>query len=260
MKRPGPQKLIAALFSAFLIINGIVLLLGGFFNPGDFVIYFMCIPSAVVLLPSGMIGSRIKRICRLAVCVLLIFTAVYTIFLYGACLALKPSGNEKVGIVLGAALVNDEPGDELSLRCDAGYDWAGGDYDRILVTSGGQGEKDNISQGEAMKEYIVQKGMSPVRIIPETKSVNTEQNMALSLDVLEKEGINPSDGIVIITGGYHIFRAWAYARWAGFENISAYPSRVRVFALLPDMYREAMATVKLLLRLAGIMDPSPVAI
>lgn len=258
MKRLSVIDTVIALFSVFLIINGIVLLLGGFFNPGDFVIYFMSIPSLFVLLPSRITGIRIKRICRRAVSILLILTAVYTAFLYGACIALRPDGSERIGIVLGASLVNDVPGDELSLRCDAGYDWVSLDDGRILVTSGGRGEHDNISQGEAMKDYIVHKGTAAERILAEKKSVNTEQNMALSLEVLKKAGYSPSDGIVIISGGFHIFRAWAYARWAGFENISAYPSRVRMFALLPDMYREAMATVKLILRLTGVLRPAQV--
>ena len=253
------RETITKLFSAFLIINGIVLIIGRFFNPGDFLIYLMMIPSLFVLFPSKRIGRRIKRGSEALVLILFVLTTVYTVFLYGACIALKPSGDEAVGIVLGASLVNDEPGDELSLRCDAGYDWASQKDGRILVTSGGRGEKDSLSQGEAMKRYIVKKGLGTERILPEEKSVNTEQNMILSLQTLIQAGYDESEPVVIISGGYHIFRSWCYAKWAGFENISAYPSRVRVFALLPDMYREGMATVKLLLRLAGVIRPAPIA-
>ncbi|MBO4359412.1 MAG: YdcF family protein [Eubacteriaceae bacterium] len=259
MHNLSAKKIITCAFAAFLITNTLVNLFGGYFNPGDFVVYFMSIPSVLVLVPNRFTGRKIKRICEILLMGLFILTVMYTVFLYGACLALRLSGDEKVGLVLGASLVDDVPGPELSLRCDAGYLWAKEDPERILIPTGGTGEKDHVSQGEAMGDYMAQRGIAPERIYPESRSVNTEQNMKLSLELMRELGYTEEEPIVIISCGYHIFRSWCYARWAGFENISAYPSRVRVFALLPDMYREAMATVKLLLRLTGIMKPAPVA-
>lgn len=83
----------------------------------------------------------------------------------------------------------------------------------IFVPSGGQGSDEIISEGEAMRRYLLEQGIPEEQIMPETKSTNTYQNMKFS-----KELINDSDAKVIFsTTNYHVFRSGIFAAQTGLK-------------------------------------------
>ncbi len=69
-----------------------------------------------------------------------------------------------------------------------------------------------------MKTYLVEKGIDPDRIYTEEKSVNTHENIAFAKEVIEEEGL--IEDIVIITDGFHQYRASLIAEKQGIESYS----------------------------------------
>lgn len=53
-----------------------------------------------------------------------------------------------------------------------------------FVPSGGQGPDECMAEGDAIRNYLISKGIPDSRILPETRSVNTLQNMRFSKEIL----------------------------------------------------------------------------
>ena len=72
-----------------------------------------------------------------------------------------------------------------------------------------------------MKDWLVEKGISPDRIYMEDKSVNTEENLSFSKKIIDENGL--PQRITIVTDGFHQLRADILAERIGIEsrNISA---------------------------------------
>ena len=85
----------------------------------------------------------------------------------------------------------------------------------VFVPSGGRGRNEVISEGEAMKRYLIEQGISEEQIMPETESTNTAENMRFSRRLIEERSKNAK--VVFSTTNYHVFRSGVISRQAGFE-------------------------------------------
>ncbi len=87
--------------------------------------------------------------------------------------------------------------------------------DLIFVTSGGQGSDEVISESEAMKRYLMEKGIAEDHILKEELSTSTFENMKFSkAKIEEKNGKEKSAAanVAFSTTNYHVFRSGLYAR------------------------------------------------
>lgn len=108
------------------------------------------------------------------------------------------------------------------------------------VLSGGKGEGEQISEAEAMYRYLTEHGIFRDRLIRETHSTNTKENLDFSL---EKIGdLNKSVGVV--TNNFHVFRGVAIGKKCGCRDICGIPSRYRSWRLLIYIPREILAVIK----------------
>lgn len=88
----------------------------------------------------------------------------------------------------------------------------------VFVPSGGQGDDEVISEGEAMERYLVSQGVDAERIAREDRSVNTYENMKLSRQVIESRGEDIKQvKIAFSTTNYHVFRGYILSRKCGFD-------------------------------------------
>ena len=85
----------------------------------------------------------------------------------------------------------------------------------IFVPSGGKGEDEIIAEAEAMKNYLIEKGINPQDIIVENKSKNTLQNMEFSKQKIDED--NKDGKIIFSTTNYHVFRSGVIANKAGID-------------------------------------------
>ena len=102
----------------------------------------------------------------------------------------------------------------------------------LLVMTGGDGV------GDAMKEAAIAAGVPGEAILVEGDSKSTLQN---ALFTAELEGVDPEAAVLLVTQKYHLPRAHASFRWAGFgdvTNVAANPEGGLQFS--PELLWEAV--------------------
>ena len=120
-------------------------------------------------------------------------------------------------IILGAGLKGDTVSLSLMKRLEKGVDYLNKYNDTEVVVSGGQGFEEKISEAEAMKRYLIRRGIDSNRILMEDRSTSTMENFKFSKKVLAKIGDKNTADITIITNDFHMLRAKMLARRNGFE-------------------------------------------
>ena len=84
-------------------------------------------------------------------------------------------------IVLGAQMKPAGPSAVLKFRLDAAYEYLTVNEGTICVVSGGQGSNEPCTEAEGMYQYLVEKGISPERILLEDQSTDTSENIAYKI-------------------------------------------------------------------------------
>ncbi|MCL0318956.1 YdcF family protein [Apilactobacillus xinyiensis] len=161
------------------------------------------------------------------------------------CLLYRPKKNKDYIIVLGSGLINgNQVSPLLAARINKGINFMqqqiqSGQKAPVLICSGGQGKDETISEGAAMREYALSKGVPENLVMAETKSKNTLQNMQFSKKIIESKNINPNNGI-FVSNNYHIYRASGYARISGL-NINGIGAKTSYFFIPNAIIREYIA-------------------
>lgn len=109
-----------------------------------------------------------------------------------------------------------------------------------FVPSGGKGNDEIISEADAMKNYLIEQGISQKQIIIENKSTNTYENIKFSNKIITKENKQPV--IAFCTSNYHVFRAGNIASNQGIyiEGIGA---KTKTYYWINAFIREFVATL-----------------
>ena len=232
------------LLAVLLIAYSVGLVLTSNFNMGNLMVWLL---TAGVTLAAFAPAGLWDWLCgkgRVVGVLLAVGLAVYAALLvFVACsgYANPPAGNEQVVVVLGAGLWRDKPSRLLQYRLDKAYEYAAAHPDVLVVTSGGQGRDEWVPEGQAMRDYLVQKGLAPERVLAECASTSTEENFAFSLALLREHGFDETAPIVYVSNAFHCYRAGKYAAMAGFAHATALPAGTPLQSILPCYLREALA-------------------
>lgn len=168
---------------------------------------------------------------------LLFFAAVEGMILKGA--LTSPKSAQDYVIVLGAHVRASGPSRALALRLDKAAEYASAHPDTIFIVSGGQGANEPCTESSAMKQYLVEAGVPQTRILEESRSTNTRENLVFSRQMI------PEDASVgIISNGFHICRALHLAEKLGYRNISGIPAKSDLATQPANLLREFFAVVK----------------
>jgi len=126
-------------------------------------------------------------------------------------------------VVLGAGLIR---GERVSPLLAARLDLGRRHYERsraagretVIITSGGQGPDEKLSEAEAMARYLVDAGVDPEHVLKEDRSTDTRENLEFSSAVLE--GAAVTGDIAVATNNYHAFRSATLMRTTGIPGYS----------------------------------------
>ena len=149
-------------------------------------------------------------------------------------------------IVLGAGVNGTEPSLSLYNRLTAAEEWLNNHPNSIAVLSGGQGEKEEISEAECMYRWLMGRGISPARLYKEDASENTRENFYYSAELLKilNNGELP-DKVAVVSSEYHLYRAKAFAELAGIEAVCI-PAKTTYPVLRFNYFiREGVAVLRL---------------
>ncbi len=120
-----------------------------------------------------------------------------------------PLNEIKCVMVLGCHVNGDKPSEMLEDRLKEALVLLKENPEAVCVVSGGQGRGENISEGECMRVWLEENGISPDRIYTEVKSTSTNENFSFSKAIFERLGI--TDKIAVVTNEFHQYRAKLYA-------------------------------------------------
>ena len=144
-------------------------------------------------------------------------------------------------IVLGCGLNSDgTPSHTLQNRLDGCIDYHKNNPDSYIVVTGAVSRFGNMTEGAAMKKYLVDNGITENKILVDEKATNTKENFEYSLQLLDAVGVN-SENVVFVTNSFHIFRARNYALQAGFKDINVLSVKTDRAVFLPAVIREVCA-------------------
>jgi len=121
----------------------------------------------------------------------------------------EPKYNKDYIIILGSQIRKDGSLTPLLQgRVDRALDFRKNQLDKTgkdlkFIPSGGKGNDEVISESEAIKEYLLEKGIKAKDIIVENKSKNTYENIKFSTNLIKDKKAN----ICFSTTNYHVLRA-----------------------------------------------------
>lgn len=146
-------------------------------------------------------------------------------------------------IVLGSGLKN---GDELSYvllrRLNTALEIIENSPEVTVIVSGGKGPDEDISEAEAMRNYLVSKAVNSNHILLEDKSTSTAENLLYTHNLMKSDG-SSFGRIALVTNDYHSFRAKYLARKNGLE-VDSISSKTAMMVRINYMIREYYACIK----------------
>lgn len=119
-------------------------------------------------------------------------------------------------IVLGAQVRGSTVSAILAERLDATLTFMEENPSAIVVVSGGRGPGEDVTEAQAMYDYLVAHGADPARIRMEDQARDTEENLRYSQAVLSEAGLENAT-VTIITSEFHLARALFLAGAMGID-------------------------------------------
>ncbi len=141
---------------------------------------------------------------------------------------------EEYVLVLGAKANNGKLSKTLINRLDTTIEYLNKHKTAKAVLCGGKEDNNEYSQAEYMQRYLIEKGIPKERLIAETESKNTFENIKFALEKLDKK---PSE-IMVISSDYHLFRARSPLAPISFTIKSAlkYPNSIKTIEKSKEIF------------------------
>lgn len=178
-------------------------------------LFLLCLP-AIRALVRRLGERREKALIRLFWAAVAITVAVSgTEFILIRQNAVPREAPEKaVVIVLGAQVRDSRPTLILEGRIRAAAEYLSAHPGSLCIASGGRGPDEDISEAKCIRNTLVERyGIDPERIFLEDKSYNTAQNLSNCAEIISGKGL--SEDVVLVTDGFHMFRAGLIAGRVG---------------------------------------------
>lgn len=147
-------------------------------------------------------------------------------------------------IVLGAQVRGDRVSIALANRLEAAQEYLAENPRTVAVLSGGQGPGENLTEAQAMYDWLTEKGIDGERLILEDVSTDTWENMVNSR---AKIGTNRVS-VGIVTNNFHVYRGTMLAKCAGFADAHGIAGPSHTVMQLHYLVREGLALAKDILK------------
>lgn len=128
-------------------------------------------------------------------------------------------GTADNAIVLGLALRNGQPTEDLICRVDTAVKFSNENPGATLILTGGNPNEEGKTEAEVMKELLIERGIPEDRMVLEDRAEITIDNFRNTANI-----VDPAEPIVLISSDYHMDRAVRTAEDAGFTDIIRRPA------------------------------------
>lgn len=143
-------------------------------------------------------------------------------------------------IVLGAAVVGDEPTPVFAARIDHAIDLYREGMVDIIIFTGARSPEDELSEAEAARRYALARGVPADAILTEEASRITSENIANAAQIMRQHDLVSA---LVVSDPPHMLRSVRMARDAGIDAASSPTptSRYQTLATqLPFIARETV--------------------
>ena len=111
---------------------------------------------------------------------------------------------------------------------------------QLIITCGAQGVDEPMPEGEAMRDWLVARGVPAQAIVPETASFNTRENLLHAREIMQARGLTRA---LVVTSDYHVPRALALCTQLGIPS-SGVGSPSEPAYWVKNHAREALSWIK----------------
>lgn len=176
--------------------------------------------SVASAMPERPPRSRARRI------VLLVLATIVTGWLASAMLVLWFATEDRAApadaiVVLGAAQYRGRPSPVLRRRLDHAIALYQRGIAPRLVLTGGIAEGDTASEAAVSRTYAMRRGVPDSAILLENAGRTTHQSIRAVASLLDARELTSA---VVVSDGFHLFRAWTSARHHGL-SVRTSPAR-----------------------------------
>ncbi len=241
------KKIIKALliiFGSLLIFNALLMSVMSNINAGIIAEFLL---GAVIFLYGVLLEKFVPKIPKWLRAVFWCSVGTVTVFvtvLLGLGVTDTVTGSEDAVVVLGSGIRGELLTVGLKNRLDCAVEMYEDNPDIVIVVSGGQGPQEDITEALAMERYLLSRKIPQENIIKEEQATSTYENFVYSKQILDKK-FGENYKTAYVTNDYHIYRAGALAKIAGFGNLTHSHSTTVWYTVIPSCMRECMAVVKL---------------
>ena len=191
-------------------------------------------------LAENTFGTTLYAIVGAAVVYILSLMSIYTLSAILNLIHLKKNRGADYIMVLGCGVIGTRVPPLLAARIEKGMELLRYNPGAVLILSGGQGPGEAVSESEAMTAYAVEKGVDKKKILMETKSVSTQENLLFSRQLM----VGEKPKIILVTTSYHVFRALLLARKQGIKCVG-FGAKTKWYFTLNAMLREFVGYLQL---------------
>ncbi len=234
-------KILKVILCGTAFIFGLLPIVYGSSNIGNILllVYGFLILATLLIKDNHLLSKVLKVV---VVAITLIGLSFMTVLLHAAYFNDYDHDAPATVVVMGCMVRDGSPSLMLTERLNVAYDVLSENPDYTCVVSGGLTAGEPMSEGEVMKNYLVEHGIDSDRIYIEDKSTSTQENIKFSTDIISAE--NLPDNIIIATDGFHQFRSIYYSKLYGYEASSV--SSISATGLVPGYYiREMLAMLEI---------------
>lgn len=151
------------------------------------------------------------------------------------------TGRCSVLVILGAHVEGRKISESLRRRLERAYTYYLDHPDIQMIVSGGKGKGEDISEAEAMRRYLLAKGVPEEKILCEDQSTTTKENLKYSRRYLP----DPTGETGIVTNNFHMYRAVSLAHRLGYGKVVPIPCSCPPVLFGNYMVREFFAVWKM---------------
>ena len=196
------------------------------FNAGNFIGIVGCGILAFLCLLNEQVEKIIKKVWKkkigkfiTIILMVLVSLGIITVSIFSILMGIAINNQPKSPkplVVLGCKIEGSNPSEMLYRRLEAADEYLKENKEAICVVTGGQGSNEIMPEVVVMKNYLVSQGIDEDRIFVEENSKNTYENIKFSKKILDE--VHPTDEIIIVTDGFHQFRASFIASQVGLKS------------------------------------------
>lgn len=233
----------------YYIAAGIILVVAAFLRFAligySFLAYCLVCAAAVVLVYGFLLRRRKKALLIILSTLLLLGFCLFAAMEIPVIIDSRGDGDVDADyiIVLGAGVNGSKPSLSMVNRMTPTIEYMNAHPNTIAILTGGQGDGENLSEAQAMFDYLTARGIDGERLIMEDKATSTEENLKFSFEIIGDE--LEESTVAVVSSEYHLHRAKTMAKLLG-KELYGIPGRTSYPVLRLNYFiREAFGMVHL---------------